>query len=48
MKSALWGLLAIAALTGDMAAKPNQYYLYVGTYTGPKSKGIHAFRYDPA
>ncbi len=48
MKSVLWGLLAIAALTEDMAAKTNQYYLYVGTYTGPKSKGIHAFRYDAA
>ncbi|HEY1946196.1 MAG TPA: lactonase family protein [Bryobacteraceae bacterium] len=24
------------------------YYLYVGTYTGPNSKGIHAFRYDAA
>ena len=22
------------------------YYMYVGTYTGPKSKGIYAFRYD--
>ncbi len=48
MKSAFLGLLAIAALTGDTAAKTNQYYLYVGTYTGPKSKGIHAFRYDAA
>jgi 6-phosphogluconolactonase len=46
MKSALWGILAIASLTADMAAKSNQFYLYVGTYTGPKSKGIHAFRYD--
>jgi len=48
MKSVLWGVLAIAALTGNMAAETNQYYLYVGTYTGPKSKGIHAFRYDTA
>lgn len=48
MKRVLWGLLAIAALTEDMAAQTNQYYLYVGTYTGPKSKGIHAFRYDAA
>jgi len=25
-----------------------QYLVYVGTYTGEKSKGIHAFRTDPA
>jgi 6-phosphogluconolactonase len=23
------------------------YFVYVGTYTGPKSKGIYAYRYDP-
>ena len=48
MKSAFWGMLALASLATDIAAKTNQYYLYVGTYTGPKSKGIHAFRYDTA
>ena len=45
MKKTIWGLLAIAALTGNMSAD-NQYHLYVGTYTGPNNKGIPAFRYD--
>jgi 6-phosphogluconolactonase len=32
------------------AAKPGKYLFYVGTYTeeGSKSKGIYAYRYDPA
>jgi 6-phosphogluconolactonase len=33
------------------AAKPhanNSYLVYVGTYTGPQSKGIYALRFDPA
>ncbi len=25
----------------------SSYFVYVGTYTGPKSKGIFAYRYDP-
>lgn len=45
MKKTIWGLLAIAAFTGNMSAD-NQYHLYVGTYTGPNNKGIPAFRYD--
>jgi len=27
---------------------PAQYLVYVGTYTGAKSKGIYVFRFDPA
>ena len=27
---------------------PGKYLVYVGTYTGPDSKGIYAYRYDPA
>ena len=45
MKKTIWGLLAIAAFTGNMSAD-NQYHLYVGAYTGPNNKGIPAFRYD--
>ena len=40
-----------AAFSGAGVAKDSpakSYYLYVGTYTGPNSKGIHAFHYDPA
>jgi hypothetical protein len=50
MKRALVGLLAAAVFSGtglssDVPAGSHSY-LYVGTYTGPKSKGIYAFRYD--
>jgi 6-phosphogluconolactonase len=37
------GLIAAAG----WAAQP-EYFVYVGTYTGPKSKGIYAWRFDPA
>jgi 6-phosphogluconolactonase len=37
---------ATAATGKTMPAKA--YFVYVGTYTGPKSKGIYGFRYDPA
>lgn len=50
MKRALVGLLAAAVFSGtglssDVPAGSHSY-LYVGTYTGPNSKGIYAFRYD--
>src|SRR5262245_9021033 len=38
----LWASLLQAAHT------PNSYLVYVGTYTGPESKGIYAFRFDAA
>jgi 6-phosphogluconolactonase len=52
MKQALSIWLAAAAFAGggfsqDTPSK-SRYYLYVGTYTSPTNKGIHAFRYDPA
>jgi 6-phosphogluconolactonase len=28
------------------AAAPNQFWVYIGTYTGPQSKGIYALRFD--
>jgi 6-phosphogluconolactonase len=27
--------------------KSSHYLMYIGTYTGPKSKGIYAYRFDP-
>jgi 6-phosphogluconolactonase len=48
LKPARWAsLLCVMALpVGSMLAE--QYLVYVGTYTGAKSKGIHAFRTDTA
>jgi 6-phosphogluconolactonase len=40
------GLLSLFAATA--LAAPSSYLMYVGTYTGGKSKGIYAFRFDPA
>jgi 6-phosphogluconolactonase len=50
MKRALLGLLTATVFSGtgvssDVPAS-SHYYIYVGTYTGPNSKGIYAFRYD--
>src|SRR5882724_3998167 len=48
-------LLVLAVLALLMAFAPGQgfkakdsYLIYVGTYTGPASKGVYAFRFDPA
>src|SRR4030081_954339 len=43
----LWTLYAAAA---DPAPANGKYFVYVGTYTeeGSKSKGIYAYRFDPA
>ena len=48
LKPARWAsLLCVMALpVGSTLAE--QYLVYVGTYTGAKSKGIHAFRTDTA
>lgn len=58
MKPFLYGLLTLTAVLlpslqqpGYSAANDNakgKYLVYIGTYTGPKSKGIYAYRYDPA
>jgi 6-phosphogluconolactonase len=37
---------AMAAEAKGMTAA-SSYFVYVGTYTGPTSKGIYGFRYDP-
>ncbi len=44
-------VLSLTALTLTAAPKPKSYLFYVGTYTedaGSKSKGIYAYRFDPA
>src|SRR5882762_214887 len=45
--------LALLALTtpvvwGQKTHAKGSYLVYVGTYTGPTSKGIYAFRFDPS
>jgi len=55
MRLALSGFFALACISGPRAlgAPPrslpvaSSYFVYVGTYTGPQSKGIYAYRYDP-
>src|SRR5580700_6082313 len=37
--------LAIARLA-SAARKQAKYFVYVGTYTGPQSKGIYSYRFD--
>jgi 6-phosphogluconolactonase len=38
--------LPVQAVAGKNTSAP--YLMYVGTYTGPNSKGIYAYRFDPA
>ncbi len=46
-RSVIAGLVgAAAAVTIAMPANAARFIAYVGTYTGPKSEGIHAFRFD--
>jgi 6-phosphogluconolactonase len=52
---ALPGFVALAWMNGPRilgasaksVAAAGSYFVYVGTYTGPKSKGIYAYRHDP-
>jgi len=39
------GLTSIAT-TPAASANPSHYLVYVGTYTGPNSQGVYAFRFD--
>ena len=42
-------LLLMSLQAGAQKTRSSSSYLaYVGTYTGPTSKGIYAFRFDPA
>jgi 6-phosphogluconolactonase len=44
----LLAALAAAVSIGEAAAQTGDYYLYVGTYTRQKSKGIYAWRFHAA
>jgi 6-phosphogluconolactonase len=37
-----------AAAAADPPAKSAKFWVFIGTYTGPKSKGIYRFAFDPA
>jgi 6-phosphogluconolactonase len=41
-------LAVLPAAAADKAVSKRDYIVYVGTYTGPKSKGIYAFRFHPS
>jgi 6-phosphogluconolactonase len=41
-------LLFAAATMAEKPSKSGKYWVYVGTYTGPSSKGIYRFELDPA
>jgi len=45
MASLTHALMTAAALAA-LPLSAAKHLLYVGTYTGPKSEGIYAFRYD--
>jgi len=40
--------LSAWAAGAEKAAVKTDYFVYVGTYTGPKSKGVYAYRFDAA
>src|SRR5262245_63269213 len=40
--------MALAPVSHARHAAPRRYIVYIGTYTGAKSKGIYAFRFDSA
>ncbi|HME00351.1 MAG TPA: lactonase family protein [Terriglobia bacterium] len=39
-------LITPGARGADNKVAKGQYWVYVGTYTGPKSKGVYAYRFD--
>ena len=47
---ALLSLLLLLPSTSHArkSASKSSYFMYVGTYTGPESKGIYAYRFDAA
>ena len=48
ISSFLTVLVALSAIQFAAAAeRAASYLVYLGTYTGPKSKGIYAYRLDP-
>src|SRR5258708_6699368 len=51
-RRALFVLVVFALLIpfadADSSRAKGSYLIYVGTYTGPESKGVYALRFDPA
>jgi 6-phosphogluconolactonase len=53
MSVGLLGCFLLASVMGALAAPAtslplaSSYFVYVGTYTGPNSKGIYSYRYTP-
>jgi 6-phosphogluconolactonase len=51
-RRALFVLILLALLvpfaSADSSDAKGSYLIYVGTYTGPESKGVYALRFDPA
>ena len=48
MNGSLRLLAVVSFLTCALSASPADYEVFIGTYTGPHSKGIYSFRFDPA
>lgn len=47
-KFALWlMLIALPVVWAQKEHAPKSYFIYVGTYTGPLSKGIYVLRFEP-
>jgi 6-phosphogluconolactonase len=44
----LFALIAPGAADSSQTSPPDNFFLYVGTYTGKDSKGIYAYRFNPA
>ena len=45
-KHTVTALLLTLLLASYAAAASKRYWVYIGTYTGPQSKGIYAFQFD--
>lgn len=48
LSAVLMSLVSLSAIAygGDRRSKSGKYWVYVGTYTGPDSKGIHLVEFD--
>src|SRR5689334_21064317 len=42
------GVLAVHPFFSQAAATPGAYRVFIGTYTGEKSRGIYGAQFDPA
>lgn len=53
MSHLVWMFVTLAVVGGILVAQSlnaatREYFMYIGTYTGAESKGIYAYRFDPA